>query len=395
MKKFNYDICIFGGLGHVGLPLGIILANSGFKVLLYDKNEHDFKRVSSGQMPFVEYGAEKILKKNLNKTLFLSNNYSDIFSCENIIITIGTPIDEYLNPKLNQFVNIIEKLSNELNKKQNIIIRSSVYPGTMDIIHATLKKKKLINLSYCPERIVQGYAVKELKNLPQIISGYNKSSEKKATDIFSKITKKIIICKIREAELVKLVSNSWRYIQFASANQFYMICAENNLDFDTVRKIMTDSYSRGEGLPNAGFAAGPCLLKDTMQLYAFSKNIFSIGNAAMLVNEGMPSFIINQLKKKYDIKKMNIGILGMSFKANIDDKRDSLSYKIYNLLKYDVKNIYSSDEFIKNKKIISKAELIKKSDIIIIGAPHNAYKKLKFSQKKIIIDIWSIFKKNS
>ena len=240
---------------------------------------------------------------------------------------------------------------------------------------------------------MQGYAVKELKNLPQIISAYNKTSEKKATDIFSKIAKKIIICKIREAELVKLVSNSWRYIQFASANQFYMICAENNLDFDTVRKIMTDSYSRGEGLPNAGFAAGPCLLKDTMQLYAFSKNIFSIGNAAMLVNEGMPSFIINQLKKKYDIKKMNIGILGMSFKANIDDKRDSLSYKIYNLLKYDVKNIYSSDEFIKNKKIISKAELIKKSDIIIIGAPHNAYKKLKFSQKKIIIDIWSIFKK--
>ncbi len=393
MTKFKYDICIFGGLGHVGLPLGIVLANNGFKVLLYDKNEAHIKIVSQGKMPFVEYGAEKLLKKNLKKKLFISKNYNDVFQCKNIIITIGTPIDEYLNPKLNHFVNIIKNISSKIKKDHNIIIRSSVFPGTMEIINKILNKKKLNNISYCPERIVQGYAVKELKNLPQIVSAFNKSSEKKAINIFSKITKKIIISSIIEAEMVKLISNSWRYIQFASANQFFMICSQYNINFNKIRKIMTDSYSRGKGLPSAGFAAGPCLLKDTMQLYSFSKNIFSMGNASMLINEGMPSFVIDQLKIKFDITKKRIGILGMSFKANIDDKRDSLSYKIFNLIKHEAKNVYCSDEFIKDDKFVTKENLIKKSDIIIVATPHDTYKKLKISKKKFLVDIWSILKK--
>jgi UDP-N-acetyl-D-mannosaminuronic acid dehydrogenase len=393
MNKFKYDICIFGGLGHVGLPLGIFLADKGFSVLLYDKNEKNLEIVSKGKMPFIEYGADKILKKNLNKKLYVTKNYNEVFLSENIIITIGTPIDEYLNPKLNQFVNIIKNLSLKLKKDHNIIIRSSVYPGTMEIINNILKKKKLKNISYCPERIVQGYAIKELANLPQIISAFNKSSEKKAINIFSKISKKIIITSIIEAEMVKLISNSWRYIQFASANQFFMICSQNNINFDRIRKIMTDSYSRGEGLPSAGFAAGPCLLKDTMQLYSFSKNIFSMGNASMLINEGMPTFVINQLKNKFNISKKKIGILGMSFKANIDDKRDSLSYKILNLIKHDCKKVYCSDEHIKDEKFISKNILIKKSDIIIIATPHNEYKNLKIPKNKFLVDIWSLYKK--
>lgn len=393
MTKFKYNICIFGGLGHVGLPLGIMFADRGFKVLLFDKHEKNNKIVSKAKLPFVEYGAESLLKKNLNKKLFISKNYKDVFDCENIIITIGTPIDEYLNPKLNDFIEIIENISKNLTKKHNIIIRSSVFPGTMKVIYNILSKKKLTNVSYCPERIVQGYAIQELKNLPQIISAFNKKSEKKAIKLFSKITKKNIICSISEAEMVKLMSNSWRYIQFASANQFYMICSQNNLDFDNVRKIMTESYARGNGLPGAGFAAGPCLLKDTMQLYAFSKNIFSMGNASMLINEGMPSFIIEEIKKKFDLKKKIIGILGMSFKANIDDKRDSLSYKIFNLLKYSAKKVYCSDEFINDNNFISKNELIKKSDIIIIATPHEAYKRLKIPSNKHIVDIWSFNKK--
>jgi UDP-N-acetyl-D-mannosaminuronic acid dehydrogenase len=380
-------------LGHVGLPLGIFLADKGFSVLLYDKNEKNLEIVSKGKMPFIEYGADKILKKNLNKKLYVTKNYNEVFLSENIIITIGTPIDEYLNPKLNQFVNIIKNLSLKLKKDHNIIIRSSVYPGTMEIINNILKKKKLKNISYCPERIVQGYAIKELANLPQIISAFNKSSEKKAINIFSKISKKIIITSIIEAEMVKLISNSWRYIQFASANQFFMICSQNNINFDRIRKIMTDSYSRGEGLPSAGFAAGPCLLKDTMQLYSFSKNIFSMGNASMLINEGMPTFVINQLKNKFNISKKKIGILGMSFKANIDDKRDSLSYKILNLIKHDCKKVYCSDEHIKDEKFISKNILIKKSDIIIIATPHNEYKNLKIPKNKFLVDIWSLYKK--
>ena len=387
MNKFKYNVCIFGGLGHVGLPLGITLADSGLSVLLYDKNKKHYDTVSKGKMPFVEYGAEKLLKKNLNKNLYITENYKSIFLCENIIITIGTPIDEYLNPRLGEFINIIKELSLNLSKDHNLIIRSSVFPGTMSIINKILEKKKISNISYCPERIVQGYAIKELKNLPQIIASFNKVAEKKAVRIFSRITKKIIITNVLEAEMVKLISNSWRYIQFASANQFFMICSQHNINFNRIRKIMTDSYARGEGLPGAG----PCLLKDTMQLYAFSKNIFTMGNVSMSINEGMPAFVIDQLKSKFDLKKKKVGILGMSFKANIDDKRDSLSYKILNILKYISKKVYCSDEFIKEENFVLKQKLIKESDIIIIATPHDAYKNLKFPKNKIVVDIWSLY----
>ena len=392
MKKYKFDISILGGLGHVGLPLGIMFAEKKLKVLLYDTNLHSLEIVKKKVMPFTEYGAEELLKKNLNKNLFLSSNYDDLFLSKNIIITIGTPIDEYLNPKINNFLSIFKKIRIKLKSDQNVIVRSSVYPGTMNKIYQILKSKNK-NLSYCPERIVQGYAIQELKKLPQIISGYNKKSERIAAYIFSKISKKNIICSIEEAELAKLISNSWRYIQFAAANQFYMICNSNNLDFNKIRKVMTDSYPRGSGLPGAGFAAGPCLLKDTMQLYSYSKNIFSMGSSAMLINEGMPAFIIDKLKKSFNLKNYKIGILGMSFKANIDDSRDSLSFKIKKLLIHEAKKVFCSDEFIKNKEYISKYDLIKKSDIIIVATPHDNYQKLNISKNKIIIDIWNIFKK--
>ena len=156
---------------------------------------------------------------------------------------------------------------------------------------------------------------------------------------------------------------------------------------------MIDGYERNQNIPRAGFAAGACLLKDTMQLSSFVKKKFTLGYNAMNINEGLPNFMVNKLKEKYNIKKMSVGILGLSFKADIDDTRDSLSFKLYKILKKECKNVLVSDEHFAHPEGILKEALIKKSDIIILAVPHKGYKKLKFPRKKIIIDTWGIIKK--
>ena len=150
---------------------------------------------------------------------------------------------------------------------------------------------------------------------------------------------------------------------------------------------------RNKNIPKAGFAAGPCLLKDTMQLSSFVKKKFTLGYSAMNINEGLPNFMVKKLGEKYNLKKMSVGILGLSFKADIDDTRDSLSFKLHKILKKKCKNVLVSDEHYVHTEGITKETLIKKSNIIILAVPHKEYKNLKFPKKKIIIDTWGIIKK--
>ena len=252
--------------------------------------------------------------------------------------------------------------------------------------------KKNIQLAYCPERIAQGYAIKELKELPQLVAGMTPKAQNSAAKLFELIAPKIIKVSMEEAELAKLFTNAWRYIQISITNQFYMIANDFNLDFNRIRQVMSDGYGRAYNIPSAGFAAGPCLLKDTMQLAAFNNNNFFLGHAAMMVNEGLPNYIVENLRHKYGINKKKIGILGMAFKADMDDTRDSLSYKLGKILRFHGAKVSYSDEFAKDPTFISKEQLIKECDIVIIGAPHTAYKKIKIPKKKKIVDIWGLLR---
>ena len=245
-------------------------------------------------------------------------------------------------------------------------------------------------MSYCPERIVQGKSIVELPKLPQLVSGKSKTAIIESGKLFKTICKKIIFTEILEAELVKLFSNAYRYINFSISNQFYMICQNQNLNFFKIRDIMREGYMRNANIPESGFTAGPCLLKDTMQLSSFYNHRFKLGHAAMSVNEGIPEFIIKKLQKKYDLKKKVVGVLGLTFKAETDDIRDSLAIKLVKLLKSKKIKTFQSDEFYNNEKNISKKDLVKKSDIIILATPHKAYKNLKISKNKIVVDIWGL-----
>lgn len=384
------DVVIIGGAGHVGLPLGLAFAEKGKKVLLYDINERVIEQVRRGEMPFIEYDAEPILKKVIGKTLTLSSDMRDVAKAKYVIVAIGTPVDEYLNPKLRSLLDLFEKLRPHLSPKQTIVIRSTVYPRTCaKVLESLATDGKNWKVAYAPERIAQGYAIRELRELPQLVAGMTPEAQEEAIALFSAIAPKVIPVTIEEAELAKLFSNAWRYIQFAVANQFYMMSEDLGVDFNAVRKAMVDGYGRAAGLPSAGFAAGPCLLKDTMQLAAFNhSNSFMLGQSAMHVNEGLPAFLVEQLRRKYDLRETRVGILGMAFKADIDDIRDSLSYKLGKILRFHGATVRYTDEFAKDPTFITKEEMLKTCDVIIVGVPHSAYKQLKFPTNVEVVDPW-------
>tara|TARA_B100001123_G_C15335332_1_gene1032618 strand:- start:3371 stop:4549 length:1179 start_codon:yes stop_codon:yes gene_type:complete len=389
MKKYKKDICIIGGCGHVGLPLALCFADKGLKVNVYDINQETVDMVNNSKMPFLETGCEKLLKDNINKNLYVSTDPHSISESKFVIIVIGTPVDEFLNPDRTIFKNFINEYYKYFSNGQTLILRSTVYPGTSDWLNGYLAKKtKKIDVSFCPERIAEGKAIEEIYNLPQIVSSYKNSVTINVSNLFKKLTQDIIVLDPTEAELAKLYTNSWRYIQFAIANQFYMLANSNGKDFYKIYNAMTFKYPRTQSFPKAGFAAGPCLFKDTMQLSSFDNNQFFLGHSAMLVNEGMPAFIVDQLQKEFDLKNKKIGILGMAFKAESDDKRSSLSYKLKKILDLNSKKLFCSDEYIKDKNFLSKEDLIKKSDIIIIGVPHKNYSNLKIPKNKFVYDMW-------
>jgi UDP-N-acetyl-D-mannosaminuronic acid dehydrogenase len=381
-------ICIIGGGGHVGFPLGLYLASKNFNISLYEKNLDVCKKINNGKAPYFELGAKKIISK-FRKNFIAGYDNKFIKEADIIIVCIGTPVDNELKPDFKTFLKFFYFLKKIIKKNQIVLIRSSVYPGVTNKIKNILKGKNS-NLVYCPERILQGRSLIELPNLPQIISAYNKKSLKISTRFFKNITKKIIVTSILEAELIKLFSNAWRYINFATSNQFYTICNDFDVDFNSIRKSMMDGYGRNSNMPFAGFAAGPCLLKDTMQLSHFVNNKFTLGNASLKINEGLPIYIVKDLEKKFNLRRKTIGILGLAFKSDVDDTRDSLSKKLIKILKQKKYKYIISDEYVKDKNIVSSKKLINMSDIIIVAVPHTNYKKLKIPKNKYKIDTWEI-----
>jgi UDP-N-acetyl-D-mannosaminuronic acid dehydrogenase len=389
-------VVIVGGGGHVGLPLGLVLADSGFETVSLDISEETVQIINSGKMPFAEVGAQELLSKTLaNKSFYASTNHKVIESADVVVVVIGTPVDEHLNPDPNAVVNAVSACMPYMNSKQLIILRSTVFPGVTERVKALLAKSSLFpEVTFCPERILEGHALKELRELPQIIGATSESGAQKASEFFMKLGVKTIVVTPEEAELAKLFTNVWRYIKFAAANQFWLMSNEAGLDFSRIREAVTFDYPRASDLPNAGFSAGPCLFKDTMQLAAFSNNNFALGHSAMQVNEGLPLYLVSKLEEKFDLNDLTVGVLGAAFKAESDDIRSSLSYKLKKILQFRAKKVLMTDPYVSvDANLISLEETIEKSDVLIIGTPHNAYKKLVTT--KPIIDIWNLLGKGN
>ena len=368
-----------------------MLADSGLKTVIYDIDQLALEKINAGELPFLEPGAQEILNKLRKESeLHVSSSPTVLSNCEIVIVVIGTPVDEYLNPDPLDVPKAIQGLAAHLKDGQLLVLRSTIFPGVTREVDRVLKEKGLvIDVAFCPERIAEHNAVKELKALPQIVSGLTLQSEQRAGDLFRRLTSVIVSATPEEAELAKLFTNTWRYIKFAASNQFYMMASEHGVDFEKVRSIVRKDYPRAADMPSAGFAAGPCLLKDTMQLAAFSDNTFSLGHSAMLINEGLPLFIVRRLEQRFDLKNMTVGILGMSFKAGSDDIRSSLSYKLKKVLEFRSKLVLTTDSYVKastDSSLMSLEAVLEQSDLLVIATPHFAYKSLETT--KPILDIW-------
>jgi len=389
------DLTVVGGAGHVGIPLVLAFAEAGYRVNVHDVNRNALATLQSGRLPFIEYGGEELLLRAVkqNRLLFTSLP-ADIFQTGPVIITIGTPIDEFLNPVRKVVQDCIDALLPYLADGQLLVLRSTVFPGTTDWLDAyLLRRNRHLKVAFCPERMVQGQGIKELKETPQIISGTTAAAEEEAARLFSAIAPELIIVKPREAEFAKLFSNAYRYIEFATSNQFYLIAKSAGLDYRKVYDAMKRNYPRARGIPSPGLAAGPCLMKDTMQLAAFAQNQFSLGNAAMLVNEGLVLHVCDDLRRRYDLSRMTVGLLGMAFKADIDDTRASLSYKFKKALASLAEAVLTTDPFVTtDADLLGLEEVISRSDLLVLCAPHSAYRDLDFASKPVV-DVWGFLTK--
>ena len=379
-------ICIIGGCGHVGIPLGLAFASKNFDVTLVDVNPNAVENINRARLPFKEDGAEELLAAHVGKNLRATADAAVVKKQDVVVFVTGTPVDEHLNPKIHDVVKVLDAYLPLLNKRQLVVLRSTIFPGVTRIVEETLKAKLgAANLAFCPERIVQGKGIEEIFNLPQLVSGVNKKSENAAASLFAAIAPKIIRIKPEEAELAKLMTNAWRYLEFAIANQFYMMVEKQGLDFYRILEAMKDDYPRARHFARAGLAAGPCLFKDTMQLSAFHNNEFFLGHSAMLVNEGLPNFLVSQLEAKMgSLKGRKIGVMGLAFKADNDDIRESLSFKVKKLLEMKMAEVLVTDEFVPGTMPLKK--FVKEAEGVILGVPHSAYKRLKL--KRPFVDCW-------
>ncbi len=391
------DVCVVGGAGHVGLPMALSFAEAGLRVLVHDINEAALALIGDGTMPFAEEGGETLLRAALaGGRLVLSAETADIPPGVPLVITVGTPVDEFLNPVHKEVKTCLDGLVGRISDDSLVVLRSTVYPGTTAWVERHLVaagKKPLV--AFCPERSVQGLAIKELAEMPQLVGGTTPAATAAARRLFELVAPEIVELTPLEAEFVKLFDNCYRYIEFAVSNEFFMIANSAGADYRRILDAMTRNYPRAKDMPSAGFAAGPCLFKDTMQLAAFASNRFNLGHSAMLVNEGLVLYIIERLAACHPLAEMTVGLLGMAFKANSDDTRASLSYKMKKELTIHARRVLTTDPHVTaDPDLDSLDTVLAESDILVLCVPHAAYAGLD-TGKTPVVDVWDFLDRES
>lgn len=395
-------IAIFG-VGRVGLPLALVLADKGFQVTGIDVDSYRINLLKHKIMPFMEEGAQSLLTKHSGKNFqVFSQEHIDRVVAENeiIIFTLGTPIDDTYSPNFSDIEKLIRGISPVLGVGHTIILRSTVSPGATEQLARLLEEQTKLTmgenlfLAYCPERIAEGKSVEELAQIPQIIGTLDELSAKKAAQIFEKIAPSILFTSPRSAELAKLFCNMYRYIDFAIGNEFMMIAESYGCDIYEVLNLVNKDYKRGN-LKAPGFTAGPCLVKDGFFLIDKSPYM-ELVTAAWRLNENIPGYLLSRIKSEIkNLHKKKVAILGLGFKKNIDDIRYSLSPKLQRYFLAEGAKVSVHDPFIDSQPL---KDAVSGADILILGINHDAFKSLDFDYLKdkvskdcLIFDIWNMF----
>ncbi len=404
MQKKNVAVI---GIGRVGLPLALVFANEGYTVYGIGRDQLKIQSIEKGIMPFIEEGAEKLLKKYVNKDFFPTTDVSVVEKCQYIVLTLGTPIDENMNPVLDQINTVLESIKPYLKKEQVLILRSTVSPKTTNYVRLFLdeipdiKVGKNFYLAFCPERISQGYTLREIKTIPQIVGGVDKKSAEKAKQLFMSIGVETLLTDDTSAELAKLFTNMYRYIDFAIANEFMILSENYNRDIYEIIKLVNHNYKRG-GIKIPGFTGGPCLFKDGFFLIS-DLPYMDLISTSWKINESLPLVLVKKIRERTRLDGKKVALLGLAFKSEIDDIRESLSFKVRKALLRERAIVTLHDPFVKDykdqaiEKDVYKA--IEGADVIFIATNHKYYQKLDIKKIKrlvkkntIICDIWNVFK---
>lgn len=398
----SQKIAIFG-VGRVGLPLALVLADKGFQVTGIDVDPYRISLLRHKIMPFLEEGAQPLLEKHSGKNfqIFSQQHLGRIVSeNQTIIITLGTPIDDTYSPNYAGIEDLISAMVPFIRNGQLIIFRSTLSPGATEQLIRQLESQTKLKLgetlfvAYCPERIAEGKSVQELSEIPQIVGTQDQQSAKKAAAVFEKIAPKILYTNPRSAELAKLFCNMYRYIDFAIGNEFMMIAEDYGCDIYEVLNLVNNDYKRA-GLKAPGLTAGPCLVKDGFFLIDKSPYM-ELVTAAWRLNENIPGYLLSKIKSEIrNLHKKKIAILGLAFKKNIDDIRYSLSPKLQRYFLAEGAEVSVTDPFIDSKPM---EDALKGANIMVVGMNHDVYKDLSLDYLKkfvsddlLICDIWNIF----
>ncbi len=391
------------GVGRVGLPLALFLADKGHSVYGIDVDSQKINLLSRMRMPFIEEGSQQLLEKYIGKSFKVTTDFSNIAKVRVIILTLGTPVDENMNPSLVQIDKALAVARPYLKKGQLLILRSTVSPGTTDYVKAYLEEEGFkvgqnFYLAFCPERIAEGRSLAELAEIPQIIGGAERNSAQKAADFFKNLGIEVNTSDSVSAELAKLFTNMYRYINFAIANEFMILAGNNHRDIYKIVDLVNRNYKRG-GLALPGLTGGPCLFKD---------GFFLIGDVPFAdliatswkINESIPLFLIKKVRERTRLQGKKAVILGLAFKAEIDDIRESLAFKVKKALERERARVFLHDPYVAGyQKDLS--ETLKGADLIFLATNHDFYKKMDITKVRklvsktcVVCDVWNVFRTN-
>jgi UDP-N-acetyl-D-mannosaminuronic acid dehydrogenase len=372
------DVAVVG-LGRVGLPLALSFADRDLKVLGIDNDSARLRAVRDGRMPFAETGAQELLERvAANGLLSLSERVADAARARQIVITLGTPSFSHVEIDMRDIRSALDAMLGVLAPGHSLILRSTVAPGTTDFVAGYLAKHRGFEIgeevfvAHAPERIAAGRFLEEIDTLPCIIGGVGARSGEVAAELFAAFRAPIVQTTPVQAELAKIWTNILRYTHFALPNLLMMDCERTSANVFEVIDLINRDYPRG-GIAQPGLTAGTCLRKD----FAFSEERSAAPGmllAVSRVNESVPLFLLEGVKRRLGLlANRKVAVLGLAFKADTDDERDSLAHKLIRLLERELADVAVHDPHVPTPTV-SLAEALDGADAVVVATNHSEFR---------------------
>jgi UDP-N-acetyl-D-mannosaminuronic acid dehydrogenase len=397
------DVAVIG-LGRVGLPLAITFADHGLSVLGVDKDADRLATVAAGRMPFKEPDTEVPLQRALRANrLALSDRAADAAQASAIVLTLGTPSFSHIEIDVSDIRTVLDDLLPQLREGHLLILRSTVAPHTTEFVAGYLEKHRGFRpgedvfVAHVPERIAADRFMVEIGTLPCIVGGVGETSGERAARLFEVLGAPIVQTTPVQAELAKIWANILRYATFALPNLLMMDCERYGANVFDVIDLINRDYPRG-GIAQPGFTAGTCLRKD----FAFSEersNAPGMLLAVSRVNESVPLFLVEGIKRRLgDLRERKVAVLGLAFKGDTDDERDSLSHKLIRLLERELADVEVHDPVVPTPTTTFE-DAVAGADVVVVATNHSAYSNPEAlatiaqtaSSDCLVVDPWNAF----